>query len=54
MLFHDVIEGKITEEKGVERRRSQLLDDLRKRKRYWELKEESEDRKRRKRQFIDR
>jgi hypothetical protein len=29
--------------KGVERRRMQLLDDLRKR-RYWELKKEAEDR----------
>jgi hypothetical protein len=27
-------------------RRTQLLDDLRNRRRYWELKEEAEDRKR--------
>jgi hypothetical protein len=32
--------------KGVRRRRTQLLDDLRNRRRYWELKEEAEDRKR--------
>jgi hypothetical protein len=32
--------------KEVERRSMQLLDDLRNRRRYWELKEESEDRKR--------
>jgi len=31
--------------KGVGRRRTQLLDDLRNRRRYWELKEEAEDRK---------
>ena len=30
--------------KGAERR-TRFLDDLRKRRRYWELKEESEDRK---------
>ena len=30
---------------GVGRRRIQLLDDLRNRRRYWELKEEAEDRK---------
>ena len=44
-LLHDAIEGQITEVKGVGRRR-QLLDDLRNRRRYWELKEEAEDRKR--------
>jgi hypothetical protein len=32
----------------------QLLDELRSRSRYWELKEEAEDRKRWNRQFIDR
>ena len=31
--------------KGVERRRTQLLDNLRNRRRYWELKEEAEDQK---------
>jgi hypothetical protein len=34
----------MTEVKGVGRRRTQLLDDLRNRRRYWELKEEAEDR----------
>ena len=33
----------MTEVKGVGRRRTQLLDDLRNRRRYWELKEEAED-----------
>ena len=42
-LLHDAIEGQMTEIKGVERRIIQLLDDLRKRRRYWELKEEAED-----------
>ena len=36
-----------TEVKGVGGRRTQLFDDLRNRKRYWELKEEAEDRNRR-------
>ena len=43
-LLHDAIEGQMTGVKGVGRRRTQLLDDLRNR-RYWELKEEAEDRK---------
>ena len=43
-LPYDAIGGQMTEVKGVGRRRTQLLDDLRKR-RYWELKEEAEDRK---------
>ena len=51
-LLHDAIEGQMTELKGVGRRRTQLLDDLRKRRRYWELKEEAEDRKGWRRQFI--
>ena len=45
--------GHMTEVKGVGRR-TQLLDDLRNRRRYWELKEEAEDRKRWRRQFINR
>ena len=45
-LLHDVIEGQMAEVKGVGRRRTQLLDDLRNGRRYWELKEEAEDRKR--------
>jgi hypothetical protein len=36
----------MTEVKGVGRKRTQLLYDLRNRRRYWELKEEAEDRKR--------
>ena len=52
-LLHDAIEGQMTKVKGVGRRRTQLLDDLRNRRRYWELKEEAEDRKRWRRQFIN-
>ena len=44
-LLHDAIEGQMMEVKGVGRRRTQLLDDLRNRRRYRELKEEAEDRK---------
>ena len=51
-LLHDTTEGQMTEVKGVGRTSSQLLDDLRNR-RYWELKEEAEDRKRWRRQFIN-
>jgi hypothetical protein len=36
----------MTEVKGEGRRRTQLIDDLRNRRRYWELKEAAEDRKR--------
>ena len=52
-LLHDAIEGQMTEVNGVGRRRTQLLDDLRNRSRYWELKEEAEDRKSWRRQFIN-
>ena len=45
-LLHDVIEEQMTVVKGVGRRRIQILDDLRNRRRYWELKEEAENRKR--------
>ena len=45
-LLHDAIEEQTTEVKVVGRRRTQLLDGLRNRRRYWELKEEAEDRKR--------
>ena len=40
---HDAIERQMTEVKGVggRRRRAQLLDYLRNRRRYWELKRES-------------
>ena len=53
-LLHDAIEGQMTEVKGVGRRRTQLLDDLRNRRRYWGLKEEAEDRKGWRRQFTNR
>jgi hypothetical protein len=39
--------------KGVGRR-TQVLDELRNRRGYWELNEEAEDKKRWKRQFINR
>ena len=45
-LLHDDFEGQTTEVKRVGRRRTQLLDDLRNSRRYWELNEEAEDRKR--------
>ena len=41
-LLHDAIEGQMTEVKEVGRRRTQLLDDLRNRRRYWELKKEAD------------
>ena len=44
-LLHDAIKGQMTEVKKVGRRRTQLLDDLKNRRRYWELKEKVEDRK---------
>ena len=53
-LLHEGIEGQITERKGLGRRRTQLFDDLRNRRRYWELKEEAEDRERWKRHLINR
>ena len=49
-LLHDAIEGQMTELKGVGRRRTQVLDELRNR-RYCTLKEEAQDPKRRIRQF---
>ena len=52
-LLHDAIEGQMTELKGVGRRRTQLLDNLINR-RYWELKKEAKNRKKRwKRYFIN-
>jgi hypothetical protein len=53
-LLPDAIEGQMTEVKGVGRRRTQLLNDLRNRRKYWELKEEAEVKKRWRRQFINR
>ena len=49
--FHDANEGQMTEVKGIGKI-TQLLDVWRKR-RYWELKEEPEDRSRWKLQFIN-
>jgi hypothetical protein len=42
----------MTKVKGVGGRRTQLLDDVRNRRRYWELKEEAEDQNRWKQQFF--
>ena len=50
--LRDAIEGEMAEVKGVGiRRKTQLLDDLRNRRRYWKLEEEAEDRIRWKRQL---
>ena len=51
--LRDAIEGEMAEVKGVGIR-TQFLDDLRNRRRYWEVKEETEDWNRWKRQFINR
>ena len=45
-LLHDAIEGHMTEVKGLGRRITQLFDDFRNRRRYWQLKEDAEDRER--------
>ena len=50
-LLHDVMEEQMTEVNGVGRRITKLLDDLRNRRRYWELKKEAEHRNRWKRQL---
>ena len=52
-LLRDDIEGHMTEVKGAGRR-THLLGYFRNKRRYWELKEEAEDRKRGRRQFINR
>ena len=52
-LLHVAIEGQLTEVKGVGRRGTQLLDNLRKRRRYWKLKEKAGDRRRWRQQFIN-
>ena len=44
--LYDVIEGQIAEVKEVRKRMTQLLNVLRKRRRYWELEEEAEIRRR--------
>ena len=45
-LSHYTTEGQMAEVKSLGRRITKLLDYLRNRRRYWELKEEAEDRKR--------
>ena len=52
-LLHDAIERQMTELKGIGRRRIRLLDDLRNKRIYWELKEEAEDRKTWKQQYTN-
>ena len=44
-LLHDAIEGQM-KKVGVGRRKTQFLDDLKNRRRYWELKEDAEHRNR--------
>ena len=53
-LLRDAIEGQVKKEKGARRIRTQLLNDFRNRRRYWELKEEAEDEKIWKQLFINR
>ena len=45
-LLHDVIEGKLQTDdtRKVGRRKIQLLDDLREKRKYWEFKKEAEGR----------
>jgi hypothetical protein len=43
-LLKHIIEGKISGTRRRGRRRKQLLDDLKKARRYWTLKEEAQDR----------
>jgi hypothetical protein len=43
-LLKHINEGKITGTRRRERRRKQLLDDLKEARRYWKLKEEAQDR----------
>jgi hypothetical protein len=50
-LLSHIIEGKILETRRQGRRRKQLLDDLKKARRYWKLKEEAQDRTLRRTQF---
>jgi len=52
--LHDVIEGQVMEVKEVGRRITQLLQDLRNRRRYYKLKEDVGERNKWKRQFINR
>ena len=43
-LLEDVTEGKIERTERFSRRHEQLLDDLKKKRRYWDLKEDAIDR----------
>ena len=52
MPLKDRWQVKVLGRRRRRKRRTQLLDDLRNRRRYWELNEETEDRKRWKRQFF--
>jgi hypothetical protein len=54
LLLQDAIEAQMTEVKGVGKRRTKLQNDLRNRRRYWELNAEVEYRKRWKQQLINR
>ena len=51
--LHDTIDGQMTEVKAIGKR-TQILDYLRTIRRHCEVKKEAEDRKRWKRQFINR
>ena len=42
-LLRYIIKGQMTEVKGVRRRRTRIFNDLRNRRRYWELKEIKKD-----------
>ena len=53
-LLRDDFEGQMMEVVEEGRRTTQLPDDLKKIRKYWELREEVEDRKIWKRQFINR
>ena len=43
LLLHDAIEGLMKEVKEARRRKTQILNELRNRRRYWELEEDAED-----------
>jgi hypothetical protein len=54
VIAKEAFNRKITFLKGVGITRTQLLDDLRNRRRYWELKEEAKDQNRWKRKLFNR
>ena len=49
-LLHDAVQGQMAEVKGVGRR-TRLLNNLRNKRSYWELKEKAEDQKQCKQNF---